>query len=579
MNAFYNSYYNLGQLNRMIINAQGQVVSPFPDPTGDPGGVPVTCDGGQDCATLPTPVRNFSAPFVLNRIDPTLIAIGRHHRCLHWQRFAHWLQRREREFGRSYPHQFGHDAGPSAIAYGTANNTNAIAVGAATGGPNAGGPGQVWFSTTNTAGSLTQLTNYAGDTPTRSCSIRAASRVFVADSINLYYTKNADGAATFGSLTSNLPAGFVRPTALEFIANNGVNALLVGGLNTPLSCTPGLNACTISSAQSPITVADSDVSGNLSGWRAFGQGLPNALVYQLVYNATVDVLSVASIGRGAWVLYDVTSNFSQASVLQFGLANNNSNPDPSLLTDGTVGSRPLIKYGTGTLTITGDATYSGSTTVNGGILEVDGILSNTSSVTVNSTGMLTGVGTVDPPVVTINSGGTFAPGAAGVPGTSMTIVGSLAFQSGAFYLVQLNGTTSTFANVTGTASLAGTTLAVFTSGTAAPARQYTILQSAGLNGTTFAALAAQNLPSGFDASLGYTADNVLLNINATLGAGAGLNNNQQNVANTLNNFFNNGGTLPANFAQRVRAERALWPMRCRNCPARSRPTPSRARSR
>ena len=85
-------------------------------------------------------------------------------------------------------------------------------------------------------------------------------------------------------------------------------------------------------------------------------------------------------------------------------------------------------------------------------------------------------------------------------------------------------------------------------GRPAPARQYTILQSAGLNGTTFSALAAQNLPSGFNASLGYTADNVLLNINATLGAGAGLNNNQQSVANTLNNFYNNGGTLPTNFA-------------------------------
>ena len=33
--------------------------------------------------------------------------------------------------------------------------------------------------------------------------------------------------------------------------------------------------------------------------------------------------------------------------------------------------------------------------MNGGTLEVDGVISNTSSVTVNSTGILTGVGTVD----------------------------------------------------------------------------------------------------------------------------------------------------------------------------------------
>ena len=42
----------------------------------------------------------------------------------------------------------------------------------------------------------------------------------------------------------------------------------------------------------------------------------------------------------------------------------------------------------------------------------------------------------------------------------MTVAGNLAFQSGALYLVQLNSTTSTFANVTGTATLGGTVGAV-----------------------------------------------------------------------------------------------------------------------
>jgi hypothetical protein len=81
-----------------------------------------------------------------------------------------------------------------------------------------------------------------------------------------------------------------------------------------------------------------------------------------------------------------------------------------------------------------------------------------------------------------------------------------------------------------------------------PAHQYTILQSAGLNGTSFASLATTNLPLNFNASLGYTGDTVLLNTTAVLGAGAGLNVNQQNVASALNNFFNSGGTLPSNFA-------------------------------
>ncbi len=38
-----------------------------------------------------------------------------------------------------------------------------------------------------------------------------------------------------------------------------------------------------------------------------------------------------------------------------------------------------------------------------------------------------------------------------------------------------------------------------------------------------------------------------MNLRAALGAGSNLNQNQQNVARAINNFFNNGGALPANF--------------------------------
>ncbi len=62
-------------------------------------------------------------------------------------------------------------------------------------------------------------------------------------------------------------------------------------------------------------------------------------------------------------------------------------------------------------------------------------------MTVNSGGTLGGTGIVDPLTVTINSGATFAPGTAGVPGTSITIAGNLAFASGALYVVYLNPTT------------------------------------------------------------------------------------------------------------------------------------------
>jgi autotransporter-associated beta strand protein len=217
----------------------------------------------------------------------------------------------------------------------------------------------------------------------------------------------------------------------------------------------------------------------------------------------------------------------------------------------------LVKVGAGTLTLTGTNTYTGATTVNAGTLFVNGSIAN-SAVTVNSGATLAGIGTVG--ATTINSGGIFAPGTS--PGT-ITVQGNLAFQSGALYLVQVNPSTASSTNVTagGSATLAGTVQAAFASGSYA-ARTYTILSAAGgLGGTTFNALTTTNLPAGFTANLSYTATDAILNLTATLGQpsapgapsgpnalGTGaLSFNQFNVANSLNNFFNSGGTLPPSF--------------------------------
>jgi outer membrane autotransporter protein len=198
---------------------------------------------------------------------------------------------------------------------------------------------------------LTALPNYSGLAPTSvKFDLRSDHRFFVADSVNLFGSVNQ--GASFRVLTGNLPANFIRPTSLAFLDTNGVDALFVGGLN---------NA---DNAGNPLAVADSNASGDLSGWRHFGSGLPNTTIFALSYNEKSDTLAVGTVGRGAYLLYDVTSNFANARVLQFGLADNNSNPDPAIL----FGDRPLIKYGTGTLTIDGPSTYTGTTTVLSGTM-------------------------------------------------------------------------------------------------------------------------------------------------------------------------------------------------------------------
>ena len=77
----------------------------------------------------------------------------------------------------------------------------------------------------------------------------------------------------------------------------------------------------------------------------------------------------------------------------------------------------------------------------------------------------------------------------------MTVAGNLAFQSGALYLVTLNSTASTFANVTGTATLAGTVGAAFVPGSEVM-KQYMILSASGGVSGGFAGSVWPVLPAG-----------------------------------------------------------------------------------
>jgi len=322
-------------------------------------------------------------------------------------------------------------------------------------------------------------------------------------------------------------------------ADHTLGSLVWGGVVT--NSGPGKATLTVGSDNANSTFSGSIQDGAAS--TAFvkqgggTQVLTGASTYTGGTTINAGTLQLGSGGTSGSILGNVLNNgalaFNRSDTYRF---------------DGVItGSGIVQQNGTGTVILTGINTYTGATFVNAGTLEVDGAITSSSAVTVNAGGRLTGTGLVDPPnVITIASGATFAPGN-GTAGSSMTVAGNLAFQSGAIYLVQISPAAASFANVTGTAALGGTVNAVFAPG-AYLGRSYTILHSAGLGGTTFAGLTATNVPIGIAASLSYSGTDVLLNLVGSLGIGSSLNGNQQNVATGINNFFNNGGMLPPNFA-------------------------------
>ncbi|WP_426420275.1 autotransporter outer membrane beta-barrel domain-containing protein [Bradyrhizobium genosp. A] len=362
-------------------------------------------------------------------------------------------------------------------------------------------------------------------------------------------TANANGQT---AIAINVSGSLAIISNSGTIAATGTNSFETTGINVLGSLTISSNTGLISGASNAIVANTATITNNAGGTIAGGTG-----IFLFPGHGPSDIFNAGTItGSGGTAIQFSTGSVGNSLTLAPGFAINGkvlgagadvlqlAGTGSGTFDVGSIGAgqqyqgfSTFNKVSASTWTITG--TGNQAWTVAGGTFLVDGTIGGAVNVTA---GTLAGVGAVG--ATTINSGGVLAPGS-GIAGTSLTIAGNLAFASGAMYLVQLNQSGASFANVTGTATLGGTVLPVFTSATLK--RQYDILHSAGLGGTTFSGVNPTGLPPGFAASLSYSSTDAFLNLTVNLGAGGGLSINQQHVATSINNFFNSGGTLPQSY--------------------------------
>ncbi|WP_316215976.1 autotransporter domain-containing protein [Bradyrhizobium sp. SZCCHNR3003] len=351
----------------------------------------------------------------------------------------------------------------------------------------------------------------------------------------------AQGAGIFLSgVTANISVSGGTVTYGDSIGGTG---LTTGGVNTAINKT-GIGTLVLS--------ATNTFTGNV-----------NISAGTLSVGATANLGNVANdviISNGGTLAVTGTTTFANgrdfkiAGLSTIDIASATTTTLQGIVGDGA-SAGTLAKAGGGILLLSGTNTYTGATNVDAGTLRAGSagafgastVFSVLSGATLDLNGFnktfgtLSGDGTVTGANATIS--GSFAPGN-GTPASSMAIVGNLAFQSGAQYLVQVNPTTASFATVTGTATLGGAAVtATFANGSYV-SKQYTILTATGGVSGTFSGITNANLPVGFTSTLSYGSNDVFLNLSMGTSSAS---TNQQNVSNALSNYFNTNGSIPVVF--------------------------------
>ncbi|MBR1214240.1 autotransporter domain-containing protein [Bradyrhizobium sp. JYMT SZCCT0180] len=345
-------------------------------------------------------------------------------------------------------------------------------------------------------------------------------------------------------------------------AQNGTTSVNVGHNVTGGS--NGIRSYSVGNGLIDINHTAGTIAAGLTGIEAVHDGSGTIDISQTggALNGATNAVSAATTGSGNLIVSLTGGTVGNAS----GHAIQTSATTGSTTITSGVALTSTAQDGINATATSGNIAITNSSTVTGATNAVSGSTSGAFNIT--NTGTLNG----NVNVTGSNAASTFANSGFWNAGTgssqfsgSLNNTGTVNVQNGAAgqvitvagnysgngaYRVDLDAAgNADRMNIGGTANLTGGSVnARFLPG-AYVSRNYTILSATGgLGGTTFTGgLTTTALPAGFTASLSYTPTDALLDLAAVLGISGNFSQNQQNVASTLNNYFNNGGALPPGF--------------------------------
>ncbi len=270
-----------------------------------------------------------------------------------------------------------------------------------------------------------------------------------------------EGTAEFAGTIAN-------STGTTIISKQDSGTWRLSGLNTytgsttiaggVLEVTKLANANVASSIGAPTSTVGSTVLNGTGTLRYIGTGDSTNRVFTIGGGGGG---SLDASGTGA-IVFANSSNSAFGSgnvayVLNLIGVNTDNNTYAANQGNNGTGAFSITKSGTGTWVLSGNSTYTGPTTVSGGLLKITGSLGNT-AVSVEDTATLSGSGSIGG-AVTVNAGGTLSPGNS--PGIQN--VGGLVLNDGGHYNWQMldaagiAGTGYDSYNLTGSLDLAGLT--------------------------------------------------------------------------------------------------------------------------